>query len=122
MTASDGVSARDAAIIAALIGGASQRRAAELAGTSESTITRRMREPDFLLALAEARERALDEAVAQLGALALLAVDVLGRAMQPGVQAELQVRAALAVAGMALKLRDGRLVEIERRLDEVERR
>ena len=67
----------EAPLIAALAGGASVADAAKLAGVSEATVFRRLRDDGFKQQVAEARAEMLSRAVAMLTSASVEAVETL---------------------------------------------
>jgi hypothetical protein len=106
--------------LAALTRGASQDEAAREAGASARSVRRWMASPAFTARLRGARDAAFAatlDALAQLGAEA---VAVLRASMEPGNEAPLRLRAAIAALELAAKSRGDdlaeRVAELERRL------
>lgn len=111
----------DEQLIAALASGATHAAAGEAAGISERTVRRRLADPEFRTRLRDAQERALDEALGRLAGGAVAAVERLLLMLRPGVPHAVQLGAARAILGNAIRVNDGRLDELEARLHELER-
>lgn len=74
--------AQEELIAAALISGASYRKAAEAAGVARSTVGRRMQDPVFRSAIEHERVRALHRAGRRLGEVAEMAVETYAEVLE----------------------------------------
>lgn len=127
-------SRNDATLLAALVSGATYAQAAEVAGLSQRTVTRRMADPDFRARFEEARDAAAREAADALVAALTTTARVLGSAQGAAASAMLQLlrsddegtrfRAAKDLLDRgerrAADLMEVRLAELEDRLDSIE--
>ncbi len=121
MTAFDR-SSRDAAAIASLARGETQAAAAAASGLSERTIRRRLADPGFRQAVAEARREAVQRALGVLAAGATGAAATLVRLLRHE-SAWVQLSAARAVLhaatqGVELEALQARLAALEARTEE----
>ena len=107
---------RDSALIAALAGGATIRDAAAVAGVSESTVHRRLDDPDFRRRVADARAEMLSRAVSQLADASTEAVATL-RALLDAEAETVRLGSARAILELGAKLRES---ELERRIAALE--
>ena len=105
-------------LIASLAAGMTVEKAAERAGVSAATATRRLRSDTFRQRVAEAQREALSSAMAALGALSLSAVRVLGELLREDVAPSVRLRAAEAILRAGGSLREE--VAIEPRLQALE--
>ena len=108
----------DALLVAALASGLTIEKAAERAGVSAATVTRRLRDERFRERIAESQREAVAAAMSLLGALSLSAVRVLGELLQANVAPSVRLRAAEAVLRAGSVLREE--VVIEQRLQTLE--
>lgn len=110
----------DAALVAALAGGATTRDAAKAAGIGERTAYSRMADPAFKAQVQAARAELIEHAVARLAKASTTAVatleQLLGKAMPPTVR----LGAARAVLELGAKLREAE--ELEARISALEER
>jgi hypothetical protein len=113
-----GTSGHDGALIAALLGGASVEDAARLAGLSRRTAFRRLDDPTFRQALAEAKRARLARVVEVIAAGSLLAVNTLIELLGP--ETPPSVRHASAKSILELDERRRQQVEVEDRLAAIE--
>jgi len=110
----------DALLVAALGGGASYSRAAEIAGVGKATVTRRMGDESFRARVEELRSNHVRRVEVRLGELAGAALEAL-EALLADVEAPAQrLGAAKVVLEGVLRFREAG--ETERRLDELEAR
>ena len=107
----------NAALVAALAGGATVRDAAAEAGIGEATAHRRLKEPEFRQHVDEARGELIAAAVARLGAASTKAVSTLEGLLTAESEA-VQLGAARAILDAALKWREH--ADLAERLDAVE--
>ncbi len=107
-------------ILAALLSGGSIRSAAKIVGCSESTIRKRLNEPEFRSRYEEAKANILSEALDNLSARLTDAVTTIAEVMaDEGTPASVRVSAADAVLRHGLKyLEAGNILK---RLDDLER-
>jgi hypothetical protein len=114
----------DAALIAALVGGASWREAAEASGCSLSTVTRRMADPAFVAELQDARTELIRRCADRLVAGAGQALDTLEAvATDPDAPPSARIAAARAWLDAASRWQsdlvlDARISALERHLGE----
>ena len=106
----------DSALIAALAGGATIRDAAKLAGVGETTVYRRLDDPDFRRRVADARAEMLSQAVGQLADASTEAVATL-RALLNADAETVRLGSARAILELGAKLRES---ELERRIAALE--
>ncbi len=95
----------DAALVAALAGGATVRDAAAEAGIGEATAHRRLKEPAFRKWVDDARAEVIAGAVARLGAASTKAVATLEGLLAADSEA-VKLGAARAILDAALKWRE----------------
>lgn len=95
--ARSGTPGRDAALIAALLGGATVEDAAGTAGLSRRTAFRRLDDPTFRQALAEAKRARLARVVDVLTAGSVTAVGTLVALLEPGTPASVRHAAARTI-------------------------
>ena len=111
----------DDVLVTALAAGMSHKRAAATAQVSESTVDRRLRDPEFIERVEAARIDRVGRIADRLQDLAEQSVSVLSQMLtEPATADATRARIALAVPGMALAMRE--LVVIEQRLAAVEQR
>ena len=106
----------DSTLIAALAGGATLRDAAAVAGVSESTVHRRLDDPDFRCRVTDARGEMLSRAVGQLADASTEAVATL-RALLNAEAETVRLNSAKAILELGAKLREA---ELERRIAALE--
>jgi hypothetical protein len=95
----------DIQLVTALAAGATVEAAAKVAGVSEPTVYRRLREPAFRQRVAELRDEMVARAVARLSATSTLAADTLRELL--GARAEtVRLGAARAILELGTKLRE----------------
>ena len=104
MTAGDRKTA-EAALLAALAGGATVQEAAEQAGVSEATAYRRLREPAFCQQLSEARAELIKRAVGRLARDCSAAADTL-RDLLTAESETVRLGAAKGILELAVKIRE----------------
>jgi hypothetical protein len=115
------LSTRQLKAIESLLSGASNQRAAELAGVTTRTLERWLQDPDFNNELGRRFEFALRRAAVRLTALLDVAANVFYQGMtDPDRQTGIKLRAANSVFAHLPKLIE--TTEILRRLDELEQR
>jgi AcrR family transcriptional regulator len=107
----------DAALIAALAGGATVRDAAAAAGVGEMTVYRRLKERDFRRQLDETRAEILTGAMARLSAAATDAVTTL-TSLLAAESESVRLGAARSILDAVLRWREQ--AELAERLDRVE--
>jgi hypothetical protein len=107
----------DAALIAALAGGATVRDAAIAAGVGEMTVYRRLKERDFRRQLDETRAEILTGAMARLSAAATDAVTTL-TSLLAAESESVRLGAARSILDAVLRWREQ--AELAERLDRVE--
>lgn len=107
------------ALVIALASGEPWSTAARLGGVSESTLARRMRQPDFRAEVSTARAVLVESALGRLAAAACRAVDALDASLDAEHPA-VRVSAARAILENLARLRAD--VEIEQRVTELEAR
>ena len=105
--------------IIALLSEPTLRAAAVSAGISETTLWRWLKDPDFALAYREARKEVIEQATAQLQALASEAVRTLGQILRDDKAAP-HVRASAAARVLALAYKSRELDDLESRLETLE--
>jgi seryl-tRNA synthetase len=113
----------DAAIIAALLCGATEEAAGAKAGVSARTVRRRLRIPAFVRKLRKRRAEMDVRSADQLTAARTEAIRTLLQLLQPANSASARLGAARAVLEASVKLRESadlhvRLTELEQRLDQ----
>jgi hypothetical protein len=108
----------DAALAAALVGGATYDQAAEVAGVSVRTVSRRLSDPEFLRCLSALRAEIFEAVANRLTHAGLLAlttlVELLARESPPSV------RLGAARALLDSMLRHADTIELEQRLRALE--
>jgi hypothetical protein len=110
---------KNAALVAALAGGATVAEAARQAGLSESSVYRRRREPDFRREVAAARTELLTLAVGRLADAATAAVATL-RALLDAEADSVRLGAARAILDAGMK--GAELVDLAERVATLEER
>jgi hypothetical protein len=95
----------DPLLIVAVAQGKTRAEAAEAAGVSEHTLYRRLKDPVFNLAVEEAQEEIIQQAVGLLATKTVVAVATLGRLATEAEDA-IQLKAALEILDRYPKLRD----------------
>jgi hypothetical protein len=108
----------DELLIAALAGGASITRAAEMVGAAERTVRRRLADTAFAARLEGARRQVVVEAIDQLGAATTAATTTLAHLMSDRYPPPVRLRAALAVLETYHKYKTA--AELEGRLSALE--
>lgn len=116
----------DAALLAALAGGATRADAAKAAGVSEATVYRRLGESEFRTALDARRAEIVEQATARLLDASTEAINTL-RALLDDESSNVRLGAARALLDQAQRWRSAedtelRIAELEERLDEHDRR
>lgn len=119
MSARTGQGRKRSAAIAALLSAPTIAHAAVVAGISESTLTRWLREEEFRRAYREAQRQALHQAISTLQAAAGTAVTVL-RAAMLDQSSSAAARIAAARAVLEFSFRGAELADLEERLAAVE--
>lgn len=114
MTARDRREATDAALVAALAGGATQDAAAATAGVSARTVRRRLEDPDFVDRLTDERSALVTRTCSRLLGLTGQAVMTLSDLLTGDVAESVRLRAAMGVLDSARTWRD--VGEVEERL------
>jgi hypothetical protein len=104
----------------ALACGATVENAARKAGIGERTAYRRLADPAFQEQLASLRFETVQRTAAMLSAASLEAVKTLVTLQEPSVPAAVRLGAARSILELGSKLRE--MVELEQRLNAVERR
>ena len=118
--ANSGVTGKRQAAIEALMSSKTQAEAAQAAGIGLRTLSRWLRDPDFVAELRAYERSAFDTAGRRLATLASDALDVVQVILDDEtVSAPVRLRAAESVLDRLLKWRDAGL---EERLDRLERR
>jgi uncharacterized protein YggE len=105
--------------IIALLSEPTLKAAAASAGISETTLWRWLRDPNFAQAYREARREAIEQATAQLQALASEAVRTLGQILRDD-KAAAHVRASAAARVLTLAYKSRELDDLESRLEALE--
>jgi len=113
------MTAKHEKLLAALLGAARISDAAKVAGISEATALRYMKEPDFITAYRELRAEAVTHAVAQLSASASDAVATL-RAVASDEDAPASSRVAAARSILDLAIRGVELDGLNARVEQLE--
>ncbi len=109
----------DGKVLIALASGQSIRRAARSAGVNESTVCRRLNDPDFRAELDRARSRMVDAAVGRL-ARSMSAAAMTLRKLLNATSEMVRLSAARSIIELHTKIRES--AELERRLSELEER
>lgn len=121
MTRNDPTTRRgDGVAATALAAGATYAAAARQVGLSERTIKRRMSDPAFRALVNEIQVSTIEVAVYRLSHLSTEAIDTLGELIQVEWPAQVRLSAARTVLETALRWHE--LVQVERRLNELEAR
>jgi hypothetical protein len=107
----------DSKLLVALASGATIRKAAAIAGCSETTVMRRLEQEDFRRELARLRSRMVDRAVGKLAA-SLAAASATLRRLLKGQSETVRLGAARAIHELHRGWRES--LELERRLAELE--
>jgi hypothetical protein len=107
----------DSALVVALAAGKTLRDAAKAAGVAEATAHRRVKEPGFAEAVAEARSKLVDAALGQLANASAEAVTTL-RALLHADGESVRLGAARSILELGTKLRES--VEFEQRIARLE--
>jgi HEAT repeat protein len=107
----------DGPLLVALAQGRSTREAARRAKVSERTATRRMADPEFRIAVAEARAAMVERALGKLADGSTEAVDTLRRLLKAKAEG-VRLSAARAFLEVGNKLREN--VELEQRIRALE--
>jgi hypothetical protein len=103
---------RDAALVAALVSGATWEEAAASARCSRSTVARRMSDPEFRQALDVARREVLERTTTTLVANTAAAASVLAElSANPAVPASTRISAARSLLDLALRYWDAQLTD-----------
>jgi hypothetical protein len=108
----------DGELIAALAAGATQAEAARQAGVSERTVRRRLLEPSFAAALAQARRETVRALTAELEAQALRAIETLCQLMHSTQPPQVRLGAARTLLDQVVRYHNA--VDFEDRLAELE--
>ncbi len=108
----------DSAFLLALARGVAVKTAAQAAGVSERTASRRLADPEFRRAVSAARAALLDRAIGQLADASSDAAEVL-KGLLNVADPRIRVRAATSILELAPKLRES--AELEERVAELER-
>jgi hypothetical protein len=108
----------DPRLLLALACGATVESAARQAGVSESTVYRRLADPDFRQQLHTVRSDMVQRTAGALTAAATEAVRTLLELQKPAVPAAVRLGAARAVLEIGVKLRE--VAELEERLTVLE--
>lgn len=95
----------DSALVAALAAGSTTKDAAKTAGVSESTIYRRLREPEFRGAVSEARRVMIEQAVGALSDASSAAVTTLKGLLEADAET-VKLGAARAILELGARLRE----------------
>lgn len=103
-------------VLLALVNGETRKRAAQMAGVSESTVYRLLSNEHFKTILNAERKKIFDAAVGELAALTTKANETLRRALNSGTP-QIEVRAALGILTLAFR---GREMEIIERIEKLE--
>ena len=117
----------DDVLVAALAGGATVAKAAELAGVAPRTVWRRLQDDAFHQRLDTARQQTIQAAVDMLGKAASAATMTLIDLLQSKHPPSARLGAARAILELGAKLREGqeveeRLTAIEAALSDIQRR
>jgi len=104
-TAENGTKKAEAALVVALASGQSVRAASRASGVSERTIYRRLSDPAFREAVANARAAAVAQATAKLAQLSTAAVETLRRLLRAKSE-NIRLAAARAVLEFGGRLRE----------------
>ena len=107
----------DGALVAALAGGSTVADAARLARVGETTVYRRLRDPDFKKAVVDARSEMLSRAVGTLADASTEAATTLRRLLDAQSES-VQLGAARSLLEVAVKLRESE--ELEQRIAALE--
>jgi hypothetical protein len=116
----NGRKSSDGVLAAALAAGRTVQRAAEAAGVSERTAHRRLKDPSFKRQVAECRARVLDETLGALTEATTSAVAVMAELLAEGNAPKVRLAAAKAIIDSQLRV--SQLVDLERRVLELEER
>jgi hypothetical protein len=108
----------DALLVAALAGGQTVRDAAKTANVGETTVYRRLNDPSFRRAVADARRGLVEDAAATLARCSSGAATTLALLMSPSERPAVRLQAAKAVIELAVKTRQA--VELEERVAALE--
>ena len=103
----------DQAIVVALAGGRTIAHVAKAAGVGETTVYRRLRDPEFRRRVNEARAAFTDRALGRLSAASTAAVRTLRQLLNAKSEA-VRLAAARSILELGAKLRE--TVELEQRL------
>jgi hypothetical protein len=117
----------DEKLLLAMAAGASQAQAAQQAGVSERTVTRRLADATFKARVNEARAELVRRAVSRLSAAGIAAADELYRLLRDGCNDMVKLGAARAVlqnmlAGFQMEQVARQMEQLDQRLAEMERR
>lgn len=115
------MSQNDATLIAALLELPTIEAAAQAAGVSRKTVERRMDDPEFLEAYNDARRQLVTTAAGRISSRIGRAADTLGEVMD-NTEAPAAARISAARAILEYGLKYGELVDVTRRVDELESR
>jgi len=109
--AADGLTTQgDEALVMALGTGSNVRCAAIVAGVSERTVYRRLKDPDFCSRISDVREQLFDHAVAKLVDASVDAVDRLW-ALLDSQDEEMQLKAAKAILELGPRLKQATAID-----------
>jgi transposase len=108
----------DAALIAALAGGASRQKAAQMADVSESTVYRRLADAEFVSQVESARADMVDQATGRLTYLTLAAIEMAAKLMLTAESETVRLGAVRTILEYGTKFHDNE--EFESRLESLE--
>src|SRR5262245_37057435 len=108
----------DTVLLTALACGATRESAARQAGVSETTVFRRLRDPEFCGRLKDLRAEMVERTASMLTAASMESVRTLIELQKPSQPGAVRLGAAKAVLEIGLKLRE--LNEVEQRLTALE--
>jgi hypothetical protein len=114
------ISDRDRVIAQALARGRSHTEAGAAVGVSAKTVQRRLRDPQFIAAVTEERQRHFEQIAGQLSSLTTQALQVLSDVMAGKSNSE-RLRAASAVLGQAARYHSQLSnFDLDRHLEEID--
>lgn len=115
------MSQNDATLISALLELPTIEAAAQAVGVSRKTVERRLDDPEFFQAYNEARRQLVTTAAGRISSRIGRAADTLGEVMD-NTEAPASARISAARAILEYGLKYGELVDVTRRVDELEAR
>lgn len=111
---------RQQSAVQVLAGGGRQADAARAAGCSARTIARWLQDPEFVELVQNARSRAIDDATARLGGLALKAADTLGALLTARNSPSARLGAARAILDAVLRIETHKQTKAEPSLNVID--